>query len=109
MSLISLQKITLLDGVTTAAAGSSFSVERSKGWTFTIASSSVTSGATVDVEAYIGTGVNPWRVIHSETVAADGNVVVRDDHGHYEKIRGNVSARTDGTYSVFATGTTASL
>lgn len=106
MSLISLQKITLLDGVTTAAAGSEFSVERSKGWTFTIASSSVTSGATVDVEAYIGSG---WRVVHSETVTADGNVVVRDDHGHYEKIRGNVSARTDGTYSVFATGTTASL
>lgn len=106
MSLISLQKITLLDGVTTAAAGSEFSVERSKGWTFTIASSSTTSGATVDVEAYIGSG---WRVVHSETVTADGNVVVRDDHGHYEKIRGNVSARTDGTYSVFATGTTASL
>jgi hypothetical protein len=106
MSLISLQKITLLDGVTTAAAGSSFSVERSKGWTFTIASSSVTSGATVDVEAYIGAA---WRVVHSEAVTANGNVVVRDDHGHYEKIRGNVSARTDGTYSVFATGTTASL
>jgi hypothetical protein len=106
MSLISLQKITLLDGVTTAAAGSSFSVERSKGWTFTIASSSVTTGGTVDVEAYIGAA---WRVVHSEAVTADGNVVVRDDHGHYEKIRGNVSARTDGTYSVFATGTTASL
>lgn len=106
MSLISLQKITLLDGVSAAGAGSSFSVERSKGWTFTIASSSTSSGATVDVEAYIGSG---WRVIHSETVTADGNVMIRDDHGHYEKIRGNVSARTDGTYSVFATGTTASL
>ena len=106
MSLISLQKITLLDGVTTAAAGSSFSVERSKGWTFTIAASSVTSGATVDVEAYIGAA---WRVVHSEAVTANGNVVIRDDHGHYEKIRGDVAARTDGTYSVFATGTTASL
>ncbi len=106
MSLISLQKITLLDGVTSAAAGSSFSVERSKGWTFTIDSSSVTSGATVNVEAYIG---GDWRIVHSETVTADGNVVVRDDHGHYEKIRGDVAARTDGTYSVFATGTTASL
>ena len=106
MSLISLQKITLLSGVNTAATGSSFSVERSKGWTFTIVSSSVTSGATVNVEAYIG---GDWRIVHSETVTADGNVVVRDDHGHYEKIRGDVSARTDGTYSVFATGTTASL
>jgi hypothetical protein len=104
--LKSLQKITLLDGVSATGAGSSFSVERSKGWTFAIASSSVTTGATVDVEAYIGGG---WRVIHSEAVTADGNVVVRDDHGHYEKIRGNVSARTDGTYSVFITGTTDSL
>jgi hypothetical protein len=106
MSLISLQKITLLSGVTAAAAGSSFSVERSKGWTFTISSSSVTSGGTVDVEAYIG---GDWRVVHSEAVTANGNVVVRDDHGHYEKIRGNLSARTDGTYSVFATGSVASL
>ena len=106
MSLISLQKITLLDGVTAAGAGSSFSVERSKGWTFTIASTVTSSGATVNVEAYVA---DAWRVIHSETVTASGNVVVRDDHGHYEKIRGNVSAYTDGTYSVFATGTTASL
>jgi len=104
--LKSLQKITLLDGVSATGAGSPFSVERSKGWTFAIASSSVTTGATVDVEAYIGGG---WRVIHSEAVTADGNVVVRDDHGHYEKLRGNVSARTDGTYSVFVTGTTDSL
>jgi len=106
MSLLSLQKITLLSAVSATGAGSSFSVERSKGWTFTVASSSVTSGGTVDVEAYIGGG---WRVIHSEAVTADGNVTIRDDHGHYEKIRGNVSARTDGTYSLFATGTTASL
>ncbi|QDP59158.1 MAG: hypothetical protein GOVbin4318_42 [Prokaryotic dsDNA virus sp.] len=106
MSLLSLQKITLLSAQSATGAGSSFSVERSKGWTFTIASSSVTTGGTVDVEAYIG---GSWRAIHSQAVTADGNVTVRDDHGHYEKIRGNVSARTDGTYSVFATGTTASL
>jgi len=106
MSLLSLQKITLLSAVSATGAGSSFSVERSKGWTFTIASSAVTNGGTVDVEAYIGAN---WRVIHSETVTANGNVTIRDDHGHYEKIRGNVSARTDGTYSVFITGTSASL
>jgi len=104
--LKSLQKITLLNGVSAAGAGSSFSVERSKGWTFAIASSSVTTGATVDVEAYIGSA---WRVIHSEAVTANGNVLIRDDHGHYEKIRGNVSARTDGTYSVYADGSTDSL
>jgi len=77
-----------------------------KGWTFTISSSSVTTGGTVDVEAYIGGG---WRKIHSEAVTADGDVTIRDDHGHYEQIRGNLSARTDGTYSVYATGTSPSL
>ena len=35
--------------------------------------------------------------------------MIRDDHGHYEKIRGNVSAWTDGTYNVYARGTTDSL
>ena len=104
--LRTLSKKTLLSAVDSTGAGSSFSVERSKGWTFIIASSSVTTGGTVDIEAYIG---GAWYVIHSEDVTADGAVMVRDDHGHYEKIRGNVSARTDGTYSVFATGSTDSL
>ena len=104
--LRTLSKKTLLSSVSTTGAGSSFSVERSKGWTFVIAASSVSTGGTVDIEAYIG---NAWRVIHSQTVTADGNTMVRDDHGHYEQIRANVSARTDGTYSVFATGTTESL
>ena len=95
-----------LSSVTSTGAGSSFSVERSKGWTFVIVSSSVTTGGTVDIEAYIG---GSWFVVHSQAVTADGAVLVRDDHGHYEKIRANLSARTDGTYSVFATGTTDSL
>ena len=105
-SIISLQKTTLLDAVGAAGAGSSFSVERAKGWTFTIASTVTSSGATVDVEAYIG---GAWRVIHSEAITASGNTLIRDDHGHYEKIRGNVSAYTDGTYSLYGTGSTAGL
>jgi hypothetical protein len=97
--LRTLSKKTLLSSVTSTGAGSSFSVERSKGWTFVIVSSSVTTGGTVDIEAYIG---GSWFVVHSQAVTADGAVLVRDDHGHYEKIRANLSARTDGTYSVFA-------
>tara|TARA_R100001163_G_scaffold27029_2_gene21950 strand:+ start:945 stop:1259 length:315 start_codon:yes stop_codon:yes gene_type:complete len=104
MSLISLQKITLLDNQSSTGAGSSFSVERSKGWTFTVASSS--TSATVTVEAYIG---GAWRVIHSEAITATGNVLIRDDHGHYEKIRGNITAGGSGGISLYATGTTASL
>ena len=104
--LRTLEKKTLLSSVVTTGAGSAFSVERSKGWTFVIASSSVTTGGTVDIEAYIG---GSWFIVHSEAITANGAVMVRDDHGHYEKIRGNVSARTDGTYSIYATGTTDSL
>jgi hypothetical protein len=35
--------------------------------------------------------------------------MIRDDHGHYEKIRANISAYTSGTHSVYASGTVDSL
>jgi len=108
MSLRTLDKKTLLSSVISDGAGSAFSVERSKGWTFVIVSSSVTSGATVDIEAYFSDS-SAWHVVHSQAVTADGSVMIRDDHGHYEKIRAKVSSRVDGTYSVYATGTVDSL
>ena len=108
MSLRTLDKKTLLSSVTSSGAGSALSVERSKGWTFVIVSSSVTSGATVDIEAYFSDS-SAWHVVHSQSVTGDGSVMIRDDHGHYEKIRAKVSSRSDGTYSVYATGTVDSL
>ena len=104
--LRTLSKKTLLSSVVATGAGSSFSVERSKGWTFVIASSAVTTGGTVDIEAYIG---GAWFVIHSEAVTANGSILVRDDHGHYEKIRASITAYTDGSYDVFATGSVEGL
>ena len=108
MSLRTLDKKTLLSSVSADGAGSAFSVERSKGWTFVVVSSSVTSGATVDIEAYFSDS-SAWHVVHSQTVTDDGSTMIRDDHGHYEKIRAKVSSRVDGTYSVYATGTVDSL
>ena len=108
MSLRTLDKKTLLSSVASSGAGSAFSVERSKGWTFVVVSSSVTSGATVDIEAYFSDS-SAWHVIHSQIVTDDGSTMIRDDHGHYEKIRAKVSSRVDGTYSVYATGTVDSL
>ena len=105
MSLRTLDKKTLLSSVSTDGAGSAFSVERSKGWTFVIATESA-GAATVDIEAYIG---GAWHVVHSQSVSAEGSVMVRDDMGHYEKLRANVSAYTAGTHSVYATGTVDSL
>jgi len=108
MSLRTLDKKTLLSSAIDNGAGSAFSVERSKGWTFVIVSSSVTSGATVDIEAYFSDS-SAWHVVHSQSVTGDGSVMIRDDHGHYEKLRAKVSNRVDGTYSVYATGTVDSL
>ena len=105
MSLRTLDKKTLLSSATTGAgAGSAFSVERSKGWTFVIATESAGT-ATIDIEAWIG---GSWHVIHSQSVSSLGSFMIRDDHGHYEKIRANPSI-TSGTHSVFATGTVDSL
>jgi hypothetical protein len=108
MSLRTLDKKTLLSSATTGAgAGSAFSVERSKGWTFVIATESAGT-ATIDIEAYFS-GSGAWHVIHSQSVSSEGSVMIRDDHGHYEKIRANISAYTAGTHSVYATGTVESL
>jgi hypothetical protein len=105
MSLRTLDKKTLLSSVSASGAGSAFSVERSKGWTFVIATESA-GAATVDIEAYIG---GAWHVVHSQDVTTTGSFMIRDDHGHYEKIRANVSAYTAGTHSVYATGSVDSL
>lgn len=104
--MITLLKKTLLNGATTTGAGASVSCERAKGWTFVIEATSVSSGATIDIQAEIA---GSFFTVHSETITASGSYMVRDDHGHYEKIRANISTRSDGTYSVYARGTTHSL
>jgi len=101
----SLDKKTLLLNGTSQAPGASFNVERDKGWTFVIATTAL-GAATVDIEAWIG---GAWHVVHSEDVSAVGSIMIRDDMGHYEKIRANISAYTAGTHSVYATGTVDSL
>ena len=106
MSVISLQKNTLMSGVTANTTGSSHGTEHAKGWTFSIVAESVSSGATVDIQAYVGAN---WYSIHEEVITATGAYMVRDDEGHYEKMRAKVSNYTDGTYTVYATGTANSL
>ena len=103
----SLDKKTLLEDATASGAGSSFNTERDKGWTFVV-ETSVSGTATVDIEAYFSAS-DTWYVIHSQDVTTTGSFMIRDDHGHYEKIRANISAYTSGTHSVYATGTVDSL
>ena len=101
----SLDKKTLLLNATSQAPGADFNVERDKGFTFVI-TTTVSGAATVDIEAWIG---GAYHVIHSEDVSSVGSIMIRDDLGHYEKIRANISAYTAGTHSVYATGTVESL
>jgi len=101
----SLDKKTLLLNATSQAPGADFNVERDRGFTFVI-TTTVSGAATVDIEAWIG---GAWHVVHSEDVSAVGSIMIRDDMGHYEKIRANISAYTAGTHSVYATGTVDSL
>ena len=101
----SLDKKTLLSGATATGSGTEFQVERDKGWTFVV-QTTVAGAATIDIEAYIG---GAWFVVHSQDVTTTGAFMIRDDHGHYEKLRANVSAYTAGTHSVYATGSVDSL
>ena len=96
----------LLDGVSSTGAGEGVNVQRSVGLTYLIAASSVTTGGTVAIEAYIN---GEWVEVHSAAITADGNTLVRDLDAHYQQIRANVTARTDGTYTVSAIGTTTGL
>ena len=99
------KKVLLQDGESGATLpGTEFQVERAKGWTF-VFTTSASGTASLDVEAYLG---NAWHVVHSQSLSAVGSVMVRDDHGHYEKIRVNGSI-SGGTHTVVANGTVDSL
>ena len=107
MSLRSLDKKTLLLDAAAEVDGTPISAERSKGWTFVI-QTTLGGTATINIEALIG-GI--WFVIHSQDVSSVGSFMIRDDHGHYEKIRGRIAPGnyTSGTHSVYATGSVDSL
>ena len=104
-NLIKLQKETLLSNVSANTTGDPRTVERAKGWTYSIEATG-SADVTVDIEAYIGTS---WYSIHQEVITTAGSYMVRDDEGHYEKLRAVTSNYTDGTINVYATGTTQSL
>ena len=104
-NLIKLQKETLLSNCYANTTGSPHPVERAKGWTYSIEATG-SADVTVDIEAYIGTS---WYSIHQEVITTAGNYMVRDDEGHYEKLRAVTSSYSDGTINVYATGTTQSL
>jgi len=105
MSIVSLQKNTLLNGVSANTTGGANGTEHAKGWTFSITATG-SANATINIEAYVGAS---WYSIHEEAITSAGSFMVRDDEGHYEKLRAVVSGYSDGTFTVYATGTANSL
>jgi hypothetical protein len=104
MALPDVKEHRLLDGVSTTGAGASLKANRQKGWNFIFLGTSVSSGATIAIQVEVGS--NNWVTIHEETITADGYTIAQNEHGHFRAIRANVTARTDGTYYVFAQGST---
>ena len=104
MALLNVKEHRLLDGVSTTGAGDALKADKQKGWNFIFLGSSVTSGATIEIQAEVGT--NNWVKIHEETITANGYTFAQSELGHYRALRANVTARTDGTYYVFAQGST---
>jgi hypothetical protein len=87
----------MLDGVTATGASSaveSFPYDR---FSFFINASSVTTGATVKIQTKSPN--DDWVDLSTTTVSADGDTLV-EKSGAYEQVRANITARTDGTYTV---------
>lgn len=102
MSYQSLQEETLLAIATTTGSDAEPLTQRCKGWNFVFTAASVTTGATIEIQAGFGSG--SWVTIHTETITANGETIAQSENGVFKKLRANITSYTDGTYSVFAQG-----
>lgn len=102
MSYRTLQEETLLLLANSTGSGAEPLTQRCRGWNFIFNATGVTSGATIEIQAEAGSGA--WVTIHTETITADGLTIAQSENGQYKKLRANITARTDGTYNVFAQG-----
>jgi len=103
MALLDIKEHTLLQAVSTTGAGTSLKANRQKGWNFIFYGFTVTSGATIEIQAEVSNG---WVTIHTETITATGYTIAQSEHGHYKALRANITAYTDGIYTVLAQGST---
>lgn len=87
----------LLDEVTTTGASSEVGTFPFDRFSFFINAASVTTGGTVKIQTESPNG--DWVDISETAVSADGDTLV-EKSGAYAKLRANVTARTDGTYTV---------
>jgi len=98
-ALLQTSEQTLLSAVTSTGASSDFNVLNYNKMTFFIVASSVTDGGTMKIQSSPD-GTNYYDE-DAVSVIADGvtKIVISEEKHKY--VRANLTARTDGTYSVF--------
>lgn len=97
-----LVNIKNLNAVVATGAGATENTHGHFELTITIIATSVTTGATIDLEGSPD-GTN-WVQLTTRNVTADGNTADITTGAH-RFFRANVTARTDGTYTVWIAAT----
>jgi hypothetical protein len=90
----------LLNGVTATGASAAIATDQFNDFTFFIRATSVTTGCTLVWEASPD-NIN-WHTVQSISVLANGNTVQKQQ-GSFPFTRANITARTDGQYTVTLT------
>lgn len=101
ISFASIAERTLLDAVTTTGAGSAWNTSDMETKTIYCVATGATSGGTLAIQTSED-GTN-WITIASETVTT-GTKEIAIVGLYHRYIRANLTARTDGTYTVTAIG-----
>lgn len=89
---------TLLSAVTSTGASSAVNTSNFKNKTFHIVASSITSGGTMKIQSSLDN--SNWADIDTTTVLANGTTEVSFGDIKHTYVRANLTARTDGTYTV---------
>lgn len=90
--------VTLLDGVTATGASDAQDVSSYDKKTFHVVASSVSTGGTVKIQTSLDN--TNWVDLHEESITANGTTEIAVNGYKHKYIRANLTARTDGTYTV---------
>ena len=88
----------LLNAATGTGASDSVDVSLYNKLNFIIVATGVTTGATVKIQA--SHDISNWVDINTTTVSATGNTEIEFGDVKKKYVRANITARTDGTYTV---------
>ena len=88
---------TLLNAVVAVGVSPEFQGGRYRYFTFYIEASAVTTGGTMKIQSKAPNGT--WCDVDSRAISANGTTVVTLE-GSFDVLRANLSARTDGTFTV---------